>query len=101
MKKLLSVLLVLSFSLFFSGKPKRYNSCGKSSERQYSCQSPQSQIVGNITNSNAPAKIQNQPDQGRFIFCGFAGLDNFIIKNIENPHRLGCCWNRRWNSNLE
>ena len=84
MKKLLSVLLVLSFSLFFSqvnpNDTIRVENLPKDSIPAAK-QRTEPEIVGNITNSNAPAKIQKfSPIKAGLYSAVLPGLGQFYNK---------------------
>lgn len=84
MKKLLSVLLVLSFSLFFSqvnpNDTIRVENLPKDSIPAAKLRT-EPEIVGNITNSNAPAKIQKfSPIKAGLYSAVLPGLGQFYNK---------------------
>ena len=84
MKKLLSVLLVLSFSLFFSqvnpNDTIRVENLPKDSIPAAK-QRTEPEIVGNITNSNAPEKIQKfSPTKAGLYSAVLPGLGQFYNK---------------------
>ena len=84
MKKLLSVLLVLSFSLFFSQvNPNDTIRVENLPKDSIPAAKPRAEpeIVGNITNSNAPAKIQKfSPIKAGLYSAVLPGLGQFYNK---------------------
>ena len=84
MKKLLSVLLVLSFSLFFSQvNPNDTIRVENLPKDSIPAAKPRTEpeIVGNITNSNAPAKIQKfSPTKAGLYSAVLPGLGQFYNK---------------------
>ena len=84
MKKLLSVLLVLSFSLFFSQvNPNDTIRVENLPKDSIPAAKPRTEpeIVGNITNSNAPAKIQKfSPTTAGLYSAVLPGLGQFYNK---------------------
>ena len=84
MKKLLSVLLVLSFSLFFSQvNPNDTIRVENLPKDSIPAAKPRTEpeIVGNITNSNAPAKIQKfSPIKAGLYSAVLPGLGQFYNK---------------------
>ena len=84
MKKLLSVLLVLSFSLFFSQvNPNDTIRVENLPKDSIPAAKPRTEpeIVGNITNSNAPAKVQKfSPIKAGLYSAVLPGLGQFYNK---------------------